>query len=237
MEPNNPGRGTDPTEPLLRRDRERIADEEDGRKKSSSAGRKGLRHAASDPSARIGIEGSFSASLAKRRMDWRNSHHNYRSAPTTAGSREAQLISYEARRALRDPVPSNQNQQLLQQQQQRHQSLTGVGVANGNRRGQHLYLPKRCESMREAGDGAEKAIRLQQRFRCRYSPHQSPSTKRWRCHTVDCPCGEESNHPVTQSKALLEEILAPHRHSFPCSDGGRSSRQLKDGQQQQHRFE
>ena len=237
MEPNNSGRASDAAEPLLRRDRERIGDEEDGRRKSSSAGRKGLRHAASDPSARIGIEGSLSASLAKRRMDWRNSHHNYRSAPTTAGSREAQLISYDARRALRDPVASHQNHQLVQQQQQhRHQSLTG-GVSNGNRRGQPLHLPKRCESMREAGDGAEKAISLQQRFRCRYSPNQSPSTKRWRCHTVDCPCGEESNHPLTQNKTLLDEILAPHRHSFPCSDGGRSSRhQFKDGHQQ-HRFE
>lgn len=200
-------------EPLLGRGDE----EETGRRKSSSASRKGLRHATSDPSARV--DGSHPQSLAKRRLDWRNSHHNYRSAPTTAGSREAQLISYEARRALRDPnlYSSHQNQQP-----------SGASY-------RPTHLPKRCESMREAGDNADSPmiIPLQQQFRCRQSiPHQSPLNKRWRCQTIDCPCGGGSTQPIaSQSKALLDEILAPHRHSFPCSDvGAKTIRQRRDGQ-------
>ena len=57
---------------------------------------KALRHAASHPSTRDATD----ALVNKRRLEWRNSHRNYRSTPTSA-SRE-HTVTYEARRALRD---------------------------------------------------------------------------------------------------------------------------------------
>jgi len=55
-----------------------------------------LHHAASHPSTRDATD----ALVNKRRLDWRNSHRNYRSTPASA-SRDL-AVTYEARRALRD---------------------------------------------------------------------------------------------------------------------------------------
>ena len=58
--------------------------------------RKALRHAASHPSTRDATD----ALVSKRRLDWRNSHRNYRSTPASASREHA--VTYDARRSLRD---------------------------------------------------------------------------------------------------------------------------------------
>lgn len=50
--------------------------------------------------------------------------------------------------------------------------------------------------------GGQKALR------CRLSSRLSRSNKRWRCHTVDCPC----------TLAMERSALVIHRHSFPSED-------------------
>ena len=54
-------------------------------------------------------------------------------------------------------------------------------------------------------------------LRSRMSPRQSPMSKRWRYHTVDCPC---SVPPRT-----MENALVIHRHSFPSEENQNQIRQ------------
>ena len=67
--------------------------------------------------------------------------------------------------------------------------------------------------------GAQKSLR------CRLSPHQSRSNKRWRCHTVDCPC----------SLTMDSSALVIHRHSFPSEDKqNQQSQEHQKGSQLAH---
>jgi hypothetical protein len=105
--------------------------------------------------------------------------------------------------------------------------------AHSNRR----VLHKRGGSMRETlTDGLEASssgssmtvelagnslpstsIAQQPHSRCQMMA--SPATKRWRCHTVDCPCSNNvTASPVNKDLIMLDGALTIHRHSFPSSE-------------------
>lgn len=151
--------------------------------------KKSLRHASSHPTA----SSQDPSMVSKRRSDWRNSHRNYRSTPTSTASKEAAAVSYDARRALRD-----------QQQPPPHSNMES-GV-NPSRR----ILPKRAGSMKEPPVGSSSSHRSSNPARM-----QSPSSKRWRCYsTVDYdPCSASSR---SSSVVMMETALSGHRHSFPA---------------------
>lgn len=181
---------------------------------TSGSNRRSLRHAASHPSSRE--EGSSPGSpsaLSKKRLDWRNSHRNYRSAPTTAASRDSYALHYETRRALRDYHPHS------------IEASSAYQTALSSRR----MLPKRGGSMRETMATSQDVSTVSEELsgpgscipgttvaqqRCQMMA--SPATKRWRCHTVDCPCS--NNVTAINKDRMLDCPLAVHRHSFPSSD-------------------
>ena len=168
--------------------------------------KKNLRHAASHPTA---SSQDPNAPVNKRRSDWRNSHKNYRSTPTSASaaSRDAaaahSVAFYEARRALRD-------QPLL----------------DNNGGGRRIPPNKRGGSMKEP-------IPAHQRLNNSNNPRLQPANKRWRCYsTVDydpsftpAPGGQAFGHykaVTTMSKDLFmmeTNALSGHRHSFPIMGG------------------
>ena len=179
--------------------------------------RRSLRHAASHPSS-YDDGSSASSAVSKRRLDWRNSHRNYRSAPTTAVSRDnSYALNYETRRALRD----------YHQHSIEASSVYQAAVAN------RRMLPKRGGSMRETAlassqDASSVAssitttAELTNAGNCIPGPTvarcqmmASPATKRWRCHTVDCPCS--NNVTAINKDLMMEGALTAHRHSFPSS--------------------
>lgn len=170
--------------------------------------------------------------MSKRRSDWRNSHRNYRSTPTsTTASRDAHnvnvLVTYEARRALRDPGPSSTPTADLSGSSYCGSPSTG---SSSTRR----LLPKRAGSMRE-----NPGEHLQQRSA---GLRNSPSNKRWRCNTVDYPSspGPLINNPAgIISKEMLimesESSLSCQRHSFPNSGDQPAIHQSRHQQSQHHR--
>ena len=196
--------------------------------------KRSLRHAASHPSARDAPTGDAVSSVSRRRLEWRNSHRNYRSTPTTSASREAynSALNYETRRALRD---------YHQQQFQQQPSFDATAYA-GRR-----MLPKRGGSMREghspckeaisANDpsgGSNPALSSSGHIRCQMIT--SPATKRWRCHTLDCPCSHNVSAPAVPQD-LMDGAALVHRHSFPSSgdvSGAQSSAQSQRAHYHQH---
>lgn len=182
---------------------------------AAGSNRRSLRHAASHPSSREDGSPASSSAVSKKRLDWRNSHRNYRSAPTTAASRDSYALHYESRRALRD------------YHQHSIEAVSVYTAAISNRR----MLPKRGGSMRETivssqdSSSSAAAVELTGTATCipptivaqqRCQMMASPATKRWRCHTVDCPCSNNVT-ALSHKDRILEGALA-HRHSFPSSD-------------------
>lgn len=186
--------------------------------KPADGHRRSLRHAATHD------DGSASSSaVSKRRLDWRNSHRNYRSAPTAAVSRDSYALNYDSRRALRS------------YHQRSIEAASAYPTALPNRR----VLHRRGGSMREPPTDsldtfrssftaavveltstgnclASTGVAQQQHPRCQMMA--SPATKRWRCHTVDCPCSNNvTASAVKKDMILLDDPLTVHRHSFPSS--------------------
>lgn len=205
---------------------------------ASSSGRhkRSLQHAASHPSARDYSAGDASSSVSRRRLEWRNSHRNYRSTPTTSASRDAHhsALNYETRRALRD-----------YQQQHLHQQPSFESGAYAGRR----VLPKRGGSMREAnssgkggsgvcsadpsGVSGSNPVLSSTSGLIRCQMITSPATKRWRCHTVDCPCSNNvSASAVPQD--LMDSSAVVHRHSFPSSGDVSVGQSSGHGQRHHH---
>jgi hypothetical protein len=180
--------------------------------------RRSLRHAATHDDG-----SATSSTVSKRRLDWRNSHRNYRSAPTAAASRDSYALNYDTRRALRDY----------------HQRSIEAGSVYSSPLSNRRVLHKRGGSMREtltadgldasssssstatelAGNSLPSTSLVQQQpqhSRCQMMA--SPATKRWRCHTVDCPCSNNvTASPVNKDLILHDGALSIHRHSFPSS--------------------
>ncbi|XP_057365663.1 uncharacterized protein LOC130686563 [Daphnia carinata] len=211
--------------------------------KSTEGHRRSLRHAATHD------DGSANSSaVSKRRLDWRNSHRNYRSAPTAAASRDSYALNYDTRRALR-----NYHQRSIE-------ATSAYPAAPANRR----VLHKRGGSMREpltdsldasrssstaafvelTSTGsclASTGVAQQQHPRCQMMA--SPATKRWRCHTVDCPCSNNvtASSAVNKDLILVDGSLTVHRHSFPSSGdllaSPSSSSSSRRRNYQQHRSE
>ncbi|XP_045035024.1 uncharacterized protein LOC116930310 isoform X2 [Daphnia magna] len=210
--------------------------------KSTESHRRSLRHAATHD------DGSANSSaVSKRRLDWRNSHRNYRSAPTAAASRDSYALNYDTRRALR-----NYHQRSIE-------AASAYPATPANRR----VLHKRGGSMREpltdsldasrssstaavveltsAGSClASTGVAQQQHPRCQMMA--SPATKRWRCHTVDCPCSNNvTASAVNKDLILVDGSLTAHRHSFPSSGdllaSPSSSSSNRRRNYQQHRSE
>lgn len=210
--------------------------------KSTESHRRSLRHAATHD------DGSANSSaVSKRRLDWRNSHRNYRSAPTAAASRDSYALNYDTRRALR-----NYHQRSIE-------AASAYPAASANRR----VLHKRGGSMREpltdsldasrssstaavvelTSTGnclASTGVAQQQHPRCQMMA--SPATKRWRCHTVDCPCSNNvTASAVNKDLILVDGSLTAHRHSFPSSGdllaSPSSSSSNRRRNYQQHRSE
>ena len=184
--------------------------------------KRNLRHAASHPSTR-----DPDSSVSKRRMDWRNSHRNFRSTPNSTASRESQSVTYEARRALRDyltvehhsPAPASGRSQPPPLRR----SPTDRSEVEPPAASQRMQ-PKRGGSMREYISDRTSGCQSQTCQPFRWSKvnsfpanplpsRESPSCKRWRCHTVDCPCALPAKE--------FESALTVHRHSFPGGDNPR----------------
>lgn len=199
----------------------------------SNRHKRSLRHAASHPSARDAPAGDASSSVSRRRLEWRNSHRNYRSTPTTSASREAYnaALNYESRRALRD-----YHQQHLHQQ-----PSLDCGAYAGRR-----MLPKRGGSMREGhspcqdavatrdpNGGSNPALSSSGHVRCQMIT--SPATKRWRCHTLDCPCSNNVSAPAVPQE-LVDGAALAHRHSFPSSGDVSGGQSGAGAQSQRHHY-
>lgn len=200
-----------------------------------NSNRRSLRHAASHPShshdGSCSSSGGPPSSVSKRRLDWRNSHRNYRSAPTTTASRDAYVVHYESqqqRRAVRGSSDYPQHSIEVA-------SIYPPAVAN------RRMLPKRGGSMRETIGASQDVLLLSSscsssiavavvdgggglpqpsvaQQRCQMMA--SPATKRWRCHTVDCPCSNNVSASclVGQDRILDAHLVSSHRHSYPSSE-------------------
>lgn len=158
--------------------------------------KRSLRHAASHPES----------SVSKRRLDWRNSHRNYRSTPNSSGSRtKTNPVSYEARTALRDYLSVEQQRSPSSRSSTLRQSDRSLELEPANRK----FVLTKAGSMRE--------------YECKKEERHhrdSPTMKRWRCHTVDCDC----SLPVKE----LQSNLTIHRHSFPTDENKVDHRQHKN---------